>query len=328
VCHETVEIYAADDLHRTTTHPLDAPPRMARVAGDVIAAAFEHGPVRMFELEGWRERRSLATDRPVTALALSSDGARVAVGLEEGDVVIAVGDEPPARATVMQTLEVEALALSVDGVQTFASAGAAAKVWPSGLSSEPQRLRTVAGVHDAAWLAKRELITSGREGLLVLNLDSGSAKSLPGYVEGASPVMALAVHDEVLCIAERDGQLSCMSRGRLGASKHMVLADRPGGPDGEAVAGRVVTLERTQLSVRLLEGSAFPAVDSGVSVQRYVERRVGKLDDARWLELAAGKVVEIDEGRVRVRLDGGVKPLVGVKDPFAPGTPVRLVWGP
>src|SRR5690606_19849305 len=122
------------------------------------------------------------------------DGARLAIGLAHGDVVVrGLADDSAATRTVQRGMPIDALAFSPDGGILFVAAGPATVFCSGDGAKELSRLSSLAGVRRAVWLGQDELATAGRDGLLSVRPSQGTVKSIGGgSADGSSPVVSLA----------------------------------------------------------------------------------------------------------------------------------------
>ena len=332
VCEDAVRLYALPDLDYRGLRKLPGRARVASFAPGLAAIGFATGPVRIYDTSSWEERQVVDVDQRVTALALSGDGSRLALGLEQGELVVHhLADQTARRISVKRGLEVAALTLTTDGLLLFAAAGPLAAVWDLGAQTLRRRFRTVADVHRARWLGAGEIASAGGDGLLLLGLAEGSARSLGGgwsLGAGTAAGLAVAVERQVVCAAEREGEVACFSRGKLPPTGQLPVSASGATAAGRTMAGRVVVLAGSRLQVRALASSAVPAASRDVTILRYTEAQVGPVRTARWLEVAAGRVIKVKKDIVHVRLTGDVKALPNGKDALVYDAALRLLWSP
>ncbi len=332
VCEDGVRLYSLPKLDYRGMRALPGKARVASFAPGLAAVGFASGSVRVYDTTHWEEQRAVAVDQRVTALALSLDGRRLAVGLEQGEVVVhELAGDGSRRVSVKRGFEVAALAFSPSGDQLFAAAGPLVAVWNLAKMALQRRFRTVADVTEVRWLGGGEIASVGRDGLLVLDLPEGTARSIGGgWAAGSGSPVGLATSQDaqVLCVAEREGKLACLSRGKLPATRQLLVPDEPGGPGALTMAGRVVVLTGKRLRVRALPNGDVPSPGTEVIILRYAESQIGPVRAARWLEAAKGRVWKLKKDVVYVSLAGAVKELPGVKDPLVYDAAVRLAWQP
>ncbi len=332
VCEDAVRLYSVPGLDYRGIRELPGQARVASFAAGRVAIGFASGPVRIYNTPSWEERQVVDVDQRVTALALSTDGQRLALGLEQGEIVVHdLSDRAARRVSVKRGLEVVALAFSPKGSKVFAAAGPLAAVWDLDAQTLRRRFRTVADVSRARWLGPDEIASVGRDGLLLLDVEEGAARSLGGgwsLGSGTAAGLAVAPDRQVVCAAEREGEVACFSRGKLPATGQLPVSTGPMAGAGQTMAGRVVVLQGTRLQVRALANSTFPAAGTDVTVLRYTEAQVGPVRTARWYPVAEGRVFKLKKDIVHLRIVGAVKDLPKVTDPLIYDTAVRLTWQP
>lgn len=331
VCADGVRLYSTTDLADRGFVALADKPIAVSFAAGRCALAFASARVVVLDTQSWQELDQITLDGRVTALALFPSSRALAAGLGTGEVVI-VGfeDGSKRRIAVAQGREVVSVAVSPGG-RLFAAAGPVAAVWRAEDGMFERRFAGIGDITHAQWLGDREIVSAGMDGVLLLDAEDGRQQSLAGGTgEGSSMVTGVAIGNgsDTVCVAEQQGQIACLSRGRLPATAQLSMPDHPGGPSAERMPGRVAEYERGRLRIDALAGALLPEPPMHVAIQRYTERVVGGVKSAIWLELAEGKVTERGEDSVLVRIDGVVTPLPGERDPFAAGTAVRLVWIP
>ncbi|MBW2454726.1 MAG: hypothetical protein JRI68_09450 [Deltaproteobacteria bacterium] len=332
VCEDAVRLYSVPELDYRGMRELPGQARVASFVPGRAAVGFASGPVRIYDTPSWEERQVVEVDQRVTALALSADGQRLALGLEQGEIVVHhLSNKAARRVSVKRGLEVVALAFSPEGSQVFAAAGPLAAVWDLDAQTLRRRFRTVADVSRARWLGPDEIASAGRDGLLLLDVAEGAARSLGGgwsLGSGTAAGLAVAPDRQVVCAAEREGEVACFSRGKLPATGQLPVTAGTAVGAGRTMAGRVVVLQGTRLQVRALAGSTFPAAGTDVTILRYTEAQVGPVRTARWLAVAKGRVIKLKKDVVHLRIAGAVKDLPDVTDPLVYDTAVRLTWQP
>jgi hypothetical protein len=321
VCEDGVRLLSVPDLEYRSMHAFADKARATSFAPGLAAVSFTGGVVRVFDASTWTEKRAVSVDDRVTALAVSK--TQLAIGLERGEVLLyALEGNEARRIAVKSGLEVEALALSRD--RLFASAGPMVATWRAGVLE--RRFDTVGAVTAARWIDDQRIAVIGRDGLLLLDAHNGAIGSIDGSgALGAGPAVGLAVSADsrLICAAERDGKLACFSRGRLPASRPLPIDLDPGAQYASVMAGRVHTHSGARLKVTALPHSSVPEAGTDVVLLRYTAQKVGP---ARWIRLAEGRVVKVEEATVSVRLDSELVPIEGVKDPLTQDTPLRLAW--
>jgi hypothetical protein len=277
-------------------------------------------------------RSELRLGGAATALALSVDAARLAVGLAGGDVLVFDGPlgSAPQRLPAGRGNDVAALAFSPDGERLLVGAGPVTAVWAPAGARVVHRFDLVSGVSSARWLDAGAVAVVGADGVLVLDVARGSASSVGGGAGGptAEPV-ALAVSRDArrLCVADRDGRVSCHARGRGAAP----LSPPALGAEMVAAVGRVVRHRGPELTLSA-PGGALPDTGARVRVSRYEEPA------GAWHFVGSARVVTLRGAAVELRFEptDGVATAAGTPpslvrraggiDALAAGTPIQLAW--
>jgi hypothetical protein len=322
VCEQEVQLLGLPDLDYRGSRALSGMARAAAFSQGHAAIVFDGGAVRVYETAGWSEQRALSVPDTVSAIALSRDGRRLAVGLDQGEVLLD-RDGSPERLAVKLGLPLDALAFSPGGDKLFCSAGPHAAVYDVATRREEKRWGAVSGVLAAAWLDGRVIGSGGKDGLLLLDLD-GAVRSVAQGLDGAEPVVAVAAPEaDLLCAAERGGQLACYAQG--GVPRAVAIPDHS--PDEERASGRVLGVVAKRLRVKALPDSLLPEPGSYVRLLRYTEAMVGDVKSARWIELTPqAQVIHVKKGVIHLQLGDDLLPIAGVPDPLTYDTAVRLAW--
>ncbi len=331
VCEGEVQLLSVPGLKVKVRIALPGRARVAAFGKTHAAIAFDAGPVRLYAIDGWSLVREVAVDHEVRSMAVSRDGRRLVIGLDQGDVLLIDREaDTMHRVTVKMGLPIETVAFDFAGERWVVSAGPSVAVWDVLQRSQVHRFRSVSDVLAVGWAGQGEIASAGRDGLLVLDIERDVAKSLSGGLDGDEPPVALALSEDgrVLCAAEQDGRLACYARGKI-PTRSVPIAGY--GADRRRMSGRVVTLGALspgaqRLTVRAHAHTNIPPPGVDARVLRYTETRVGDVRSARWIELATGRVVKVKDQIVHLRIDGPVNTIADVSDPLTYDTPIRLVW--
>jgi hypothetical protein len=326
VCERSVQVLSIPDLALKATFPLPGLARLAAFGKTHAAIAFEAGPVRVYEIADWSLRDEVDVGHEVRSLAVSTDGNVVGIGLDQGDVLLVDRVAGAThRMTVKMGLPVETLRFDETGARALVAAGPSVSLWDLKTRSLSQRFRSVTNVFAGGWIDKSRIASAGRDGLLVLDIASDTAKSLSGGLDGNEPAVSIAVSGDgkVLCAAERDGKLACYARGRIPARG---IASATYGAEVVRMSGRAQLFDNERLTVKAHAHSNIPEPSIQVRVLRYTETTVGTVRSARWIELATARVIKVDEDMVHLQIGGALNEIPGVSDPLAYDTPLRLVW--
>jgi hypothetical protein len=325
VCEDSVRLFSLPDLTYRTMHALPDKAHVAAFAPGFMAVAA--GRVRVLDTTSFAEKHVFEADGDVTTLALTAKW--IAIGLERGEVLLypLEGGAASQRIAVKQGFEIEALALSPDGTRVFASAGPVAGLWRTADGTLERRFEAVGAVRGARWLGAGELAVVGPDGLLLLHASDGSVASVDGSgALGAPFALTVNADHRVLCAAERAGKLACFTRGRAAPGRSLALDLDPASEFAAVMSGRVLGRAGARLRVAALPHAGLPEAGTDVTLLRYTEQAVGALRAPRWIRLAQGRVLKVEDEVVIVRLDSELVPLEGIKDPLTPDTPLRLAW--
>jgi hypothetical protein len=326
VCERKLLFATLPALKETRSHRLPGAARMAAFSDAEVAISFEAGPVRLYRLKDGSPLGELPVGAVVSSLALSRDGARLAIGLDQGDVLLVDRKENTAhRLQVKLGLPVEALVFDPSGDSFFSSAGPSAAIWDVKTREERHRFEGVSSVLAASWIDGVEVASVGRDGLLLLDSGPWTATSLSGGLLGQEPPVAVvAARDgKVLCAAERDGVVACYARGRIPAR---AIPATGYGADTARMTGRVAGFSEPRLMVKAVGDTTPPTPSTRVRIVRYTETEVAGARSKRWIQVGTAIVVKDKDGILHLRLSGALDPIPGVSDPFAHDTPLRLLW--
>ena len=148
---------------------------------------------------------------------MSRDGASFAVGQQDGRVrLYRPASADPLQIEARPGHSVRTLAFSPNGELLFGSAGPLVAVWHTTDGAVANTFRMVRDVGAARWLSAEDVAVTGPDGLLVLRVGDGSARSIgDGSDAGSTPPEALDVSDDgrLLCIGAPAGSVRCMARG-------------------------------------------------------------------------------------------------------------------
>lgn len=339
VCEASIDVF---EFPGATFHGVLKLPGKARAAAfgsTMVAVGFAEGPLRLYSTRDWRLASEIQVAGKPSALALSRDERRLAIGLDDGRAFVrdlGQGSEVPLATKLGPA--VSALALSPDGSQLFVGAGPRAGVWSASDGTPIAPLALVGEVSAARWLAADELVTTGRDGLLVVSVPDGAVRTLGDGSDAANrpPVtLDLSLDGRVLCTGAPEGSLRCFSRGGPPSAAELPRpAVQPDGcvPDAAravSVAGRVQSHSGRHLLLRIDGGAELPPVGACVRLLRHLRTAQGQLDTSSWPEVAQLRVEELRKDVVRADIVAGPA-AAQAGDPEARpldyDTPVRLVW--
>jgi hypothetical protein len=307
-------------------------PDTAAAAAMSVAAA--SGSVKVFDADAKLVREVPLGSEVPSALALSADGTRLALGLSDRVVTYAVVDASAAPVAFrVSGGPVSALALSSDGAQLFASTAAPPAIYR--VDGTPlQRFHVVRHAIAAGWLGDHEVAVIAERGLFALDATTGSAQSIP-WNAPAPTMLAVDAAKSIVCGAAREGTVACFSRGALPAGQTPFIAvGEAGGATPWRTAGYVHAVAKSRIEVEPLAGEPLPTTGDMVRVFRYHEppKTVGSAARPEWREAGRGKAT-LANGIVTIEL----APLLpSPKTPgrelvppdlgaFTAGTPVQLV---
>ena len=330
VCERAIKVFGLPKLDFRGSKSL---PRKARVVAfgvGQLAVGVANGPVLLYSTSDWSLAREISVDQKVTALALSSRG-QLAIGLEQGEMLLVDEDQRVRRLSVKRGFEVRSLSFSPDASQLFAAAGPLAAVWRVATLKSARVFRVVREVVTARWVSDKEVGVAGPDGLLLLRVDTGGAHSVgAGWSSGASPPVSAdaAVADKVLCSADRDGALACFSRGALPQTQQLPLREEPGGAGSTRMSGRVVGMTGRNVQIKALANNTLPSASQKVLVLRFTERQVGGLRSVSWEQVAEARVMRVHRDIVHVRVSHGTARRLkrDKKRALQYDTPVKLAW--
>ncbi len=330
VCERAIKVLGLPKLDLRGSKSLPRKARVVALGASQLAVGFADGPVQLYNTSDWTLLREIGADQRVSALAVASDG-RLAIGLEQGEMLLVDPDQRVRRLSVKRGFEVRVLAFSPDGSHLFAAAGPLAAVWKAATLKSTRVFRVVRDVIGARWVSNEEISVVGPDGLLVLRLDSGSALSVgAGWSDGTSPPVSLdaAAAHKVICSAERDGALACFSRGTLPQAQQLPVRDEPGGAGATRMSGRVAGLKGRNLRVKALADATLPPVGAKAVVLRFAERQVGGLRAVVWEQVAKARVARVHRDVVHLRLSLGDARRFKrhKKRALQYDTPVKLAW--
>jgi hypothetical protein len=332
VCEDGIKMFSLPSLQFTGVREFSRSGRVAAFSKDRVVVAFEGGTVELIRASDGEALRSFAVSPMVTALALSRDARRMAVGFENGELIVrSTATEAQERVEIRAGFAVKALAFSPDAKVLFASAGPVSASWNLTGKKLVRRspFRGLGGVTGAAWLTNHLLATIGEQGLLLSDDAKKANRSLGGGRLGHALALAASVEDRSLCLAERDGRLACLGRGRsasvaVGGLFESVSPEKMSG-------GRVVARHGRLIRIKAHAGSPLPIMGAPVTVYRYVESKKGKLTRANWSQIAEGEVIKIEGDMIHVRVPSSSLAVLNVKsarglEPLHYDVPVRLRW--
>ncbi len=332
VCEDGIKLFSLPSLQFTGVREFSRPGKMAAFSKDRVVVAFEGGTIELIRASDGEAVASFTVSPMVTALALSRDASRIAVGLDNGEFLVhTTATEAQERVDHRAGFALTALAFSPDGKVLFSSGGPVSASWTLTEKKVVRRIayRGLDGVTAAAWLTNHALATIGKDGLLLLDDAKNGSRSLGGGRLGQPLAVAASLGGRSLCVAERDGRLACLGRGRsasvaVGGLFESVSSENMSG-------GRVVTRRGRLIRIKAHAGSALPAQGSPVTIYRYVETKKGKLTQASWSQIAEGEVIKIDRDMILVRVPSSSLTVLNVKsarglEPLHYDVPVRLRW--
>jgi hypothetical protein len=328
---------------------LEARSVAAAVEGNRVAAADETGAVRVFDSGSWKAVDSFKTSGVVTALALSPSGDRLAVGLDDGRILMRglAAKKTKTFYSGGDDHRVECAAFSGDGGQLFADSGVfKASLWDLDSASVSHTYETGSWVVGAEFLSPDLVAACGSDGLVLYRGDGKPALALtygkdafPPAVEGldASP------DGKLLCGGDRDGVVACFATEVVGVSGYAALAapassgpapatagsQKAGLPSAELLGeiqgkkGKVVTVK--------VYVPAAPAAGSPCAVYKYVEKKLGSFQTSGWLEIASARVKKGEGKKLVLDLveELGVIVVGGKKvNHFKTGTKVKVACTP
>lgn len=328
ICDRALSVWRMPQLERQRYVPLPEATRAAAFASAHLAVGFADGVVRLYEMPSLEMVDAFRANEPVAALALSRDGQWLAAGLDSGELVIRDRDaDDLTRHQVKVGLPVSGLSLASDDQRLFVVAGPLAEIWSRKERRPERRFATISSVAAAEWLDDGTLASVGRDGLLLLDPETGAARSLGGGVTSAQPGSALGVDaaGRRFCVLEPDGRLACYGRG--GAANRQIVSPIPGGVAETSTTGRVVHHRDDALEVRAHAEAPLPDKGTLVRVFRYRQVRVSGAQSIRWIETTEGEVEGVQGDVVEVRI-GQIRNHEGFDSPLTNELPVKLVWLP
>jgi hypothetical protein len=217
VCEDRIDALTFPGAASRRARKLPGKASAAAFGAGVVAVADEQGAVRLFDPRTWRERKTIAAAGAVTTLALSRDGALLGVGLGDGRVRIHRGaSAEPIEIEARLGHAVRVLAFSPSGELLFGSAGPLVAVWRTADGGLVRAFRMVREVGVARWLSEQDVAVTGPDGLLVLFVGDGSARSIgDGSDAGSAPPVALDASNDgrVLCLGAPATSVRCFVRG-------------------------------------------------------------------------------------------------------------------
>jgi hypothetical protein len=338
VCEDGLRIYRLDDFGYLGIRRFDRKARAAAFSPTRMVVAFDEGPLELIDIGKLDAGRSIPVGGEVSALALSDDGSRLAVGFDGGDVLLRdlkQGSTATSgtRFTAKRMLEVTALAFSPDASRLFVAAGRHAAVWRTaavGAGKRPERVfGVVSGAHAARWVSASEVAITGRDGLLLLRMSDGAAGSLPGGFPASSQPLGLALSSDRrrLCAGDASGRLVCYARGRQAMPGAVPLMPR--GDSRTTMGGRVQFHggpKRKQLQLKAHPRMPLPRVGARVALLKYVETHAGALTSVRWQEVAKASVDAVNGDVVKLTIESSSIALDAEPDPLVYDTAVKLAW--
>jgi len=332
VCEDGIKLFALPSLQFTGVREFSRPGKMAAFSKDRVVVAFEGGTVEVIGASDGEVLSSFKVSPRVTALAVSRDARRIAVGLDNGEIILhTAATKARDRVELRAGFAVTALAFSPAGKVLFSSGGPVSASWTLAEKKVVRRAayRGLEAVTDAAWLTNHALATIGKDGLLLWDDAKNGSRSLGGGRLGQPLAVAASLGGRSLCVAERDGRLACLGRGKSASFAvrglfESVSSDKMSG-------GRVVARHGRLIRIKAHAGSALPTQGAPVTVYRYVETQKGKLTQANWSQISEGEVIKIDGDMIHVRVPPSSLTVLNVKsarglEPLHYDVPVRLRW--
>jgi hypothetical protein len=308
--------------------PFSSPAYRVALSPSRIVVAFEDGMLRVYDRKSLESLRELALDDRVTALTVSDDGRRVALGLGGDLGLLDVETGAVDRQRVGTGLMVGVLAYGTAPTPDiepplFVAADARIGLWSAAERAFATRFTTLSSVQAASWLDDGSIATVGRDGVLIVDPTTGASRSLGGGITAGQSGGLLATDPagRRLCVAESGGRVSCFGRG--GSATRQVVGPTPSANKSSATA-RVVERRKRRLIVKT-SGDAIPAAETLVRVYRYREVRIGELRSGRWIDTTEGRVTRVDGDEVHVRI-GEIRNVDGIEDPLPPDATVELIW--
>jgi len=335
VCENNIKLYSFPQITYQGQRSLPGKARVAAFGGQRLAVGFAQGPVRVIATTDWRQIAEVAVDRRPAKLALSVDGRWLAVGFEDGRLVLHdLGSNKKQRLSPRRMHGVSALAFSRTGGRLFACAGPFVALFATETGELAKRFRVLKSVTGARWISEQEIATVGEDGLLILNTGDGSARSVnEGSTVGDRPAVVLdsSADGKVLCTGRPEGKITCYGRGRPSppATSAPTVGARSSGIT--RTEGRLINHTGKRLVLKALAQTAIPPVGISATLLLHVHTKTGALTTSGWAELAKVRVVDVDKDVVRMAIveDTSAGVLGASKgDPFGYDAPVRLVWVP
>ncbi|MCC6527323.1 MAG: hypothetical protein IT373_32035 [Polyangiaceae bacterium] len=335
VCEDGVELYSFAAASWRAERKIPGHARAAAFAPGRLAVGSDDGKVRLYDTGTWREERSLEVGAVPTALALSADGRRLAVALEERDgfwVDLPAGSGEDGASPERHAVHVPpgpaigALALTADGHLLFAAGGPRAALLDLERGTT-RAVRLVGGVATARFATPAGLVTAGADGVLWVDAEDGSAHSIGGGVspltgerydaEGTEHVgLALDAGGRLLCAGAESGKLACYAHVRIDPAQPFAYGTARA---ATTTGGRVMTFGGRRATVKALPREPLPAAGAHAHVLRYSERREGELTLLEWTDVGAATVDAVDKDVLRLTLTDKLDAL-----PY--DTQVRISW--
>jgi len=317
----------------------------AAVEGKRVAAADETGAVRVFDSESWKAVDSFKVSGTVTSLALSPSGDRLAVGLDDGRILMRGLGAKKTKTFFSggDDRRVQCVAFSGDGGLLFADSGVfQASLWDLDGASVSHTYETGSWVIGAE-LIKPDLVAACGSDGLVLYRDDGKPALTLTYVKDAFPpaVEGLDVSRDgkLLCAGDRDGVVACFATEVVGVSGYAALAapsasgpvqgaavSQQAGPPPAELLGEIQGKKGKMVTVKVYVPSPPPA-GSPCTVYKYFEKKLGSFQTSGWLEIAAATVKKGEGKKLILELveELGVIVVNGKKvNHFKTGTKVKV----
>ena len=319
----------------------------AALEGDLVAVADDKRNVTVYSVKKWKVVDSFTADDDVTGLALSHDGVRLAVGLDNG--IISMRDLSKKKTKKFWKgggSSVDALAFSPDDSKLFADSGSfKASVWDVDQGTQLIEYKTGSWLVEARFLSPTLVAATGSDGF-VLYEGSGEPQSILNYTDKALPPVAeglgASMDGKLACAGDRDGTIACFSTSELNPSAYakMVKADikapAPGsGTMAQAslqqvktaqILGEISGRKGKVITVKVYT-SNLPQGGAGGSLFKHFEKKIGSMSMSGWLEIAAVKVKKTESNKIflEIKKEKSVMKVNGKKvKHFTPGTKVKL----
>jgi len=323
MCAEELRSFSLPELKPAAEHALPSPGRRVAFAPGRALVASEDGLVRDIELASGTVTRSFAVGETPSAMAAGPDG-RFAAGRAGGDVIVYAPDGGASRVGTSTGFSVASLQYAPDHRHLMVSAGPSLAVWRfgAGAPDEPIRFSGVRQVMDAGWLGQDHVATVGPDGVLVLDVRTRAVAALAGDPGGEELVAVAARGRDALCAGDRNGRVTCWGKGR---PRNVAPTDAA---PGARSTGTITSRDGRAVVVEAEPGAPLPAVRAKVTLRRFARTTAKNRQTAVWLEVARARVVEVDGGRITLRLTGpvGFAPVEGPV--LGEGVVVELRWQP